>query len=100
MTQHTPSAEHTRFLADSTGRIVRLTAERPRRIMGHPEMAGQEPRVGETILGPDVVVASARQPTIHLFHKFYEHTPVSPKYLLVAVKSLDDDSFVITAFFH
>ncbi|MBI4171107.1 MAG: hypothetical protein HY514_05385 [Candidatus Aenigmarchaeota archaeon] len=34
-----------------------------------------------------------------MFYKLYDKTPVTRKYLLVAVKVLDKEGFVITAFF-
>lgn len=36
---------------------------------------------------------------IRLYHKLYEQTPVSRKYMPVAVKVVADDAFVVTAFF-
>jgi hypothetical protein len=35
----------------------------------------------------------------HHFYKWFDATPVSEKYLLVVVKFLNDEDFVVTAFF-
>ncbi len=88
-----------RELLDFTGRRIRLTAERWSHIQEHPEMRGQEDRIAETLREPDVVILSRRDPSVILYHKFFESTSVSSKYLMVAVKILHEDAFVITAFF-
>jgi hypothetical protein len=62
-------------------------------------MAGQETKIEETVVSPDIVIESRQDPSVRLYHKLYEETTVSWKYMLVAVKVLTDDEFVITAFF-
>jgi len=62
-------------------------------------MLGQEAKIHETVADPNVVVESRHDPSVRLYHKLYEQTSVSRKYMLVAVKILADDAFVITAFF-
>lgn len=62
-------------------------------------MIGQETKIEETLGNPDLVVESRQDPAVRLYHKMYEETPVTRKYMLVAVKVLADDAFVITAFF-
>jgi hypothetical protein len=37
--------------------------------------------------------------SVHLYYRLYERSPVGRKYLMVAVKIVSDDAFVITAFF-
>jgi len=86
-------------LIDYSGREIRLTDERASHILEHSEMVGQESKIDETLLVPDIVITSKYDATVHLYHKFYHRTPVSEKFLMVAVKILDDDAFVITAFF-
>lgn len=86
-------------LADFDGRTIRLTDERLAHILGHPEMQGQEQRIAETLLMPDSVILSHHDSTVHLYHKLFAETPVTCKYLVVVVKYLEQDAFVITAFF-
>lgn len=86
-------------LNDYTGRAIRLTEERWAHILEHPEMAGQRERVVETLAAPDVIIATAKDESVHAYQRLYEETPVTRKYLLVAVKILEDDAFVLTAFF-
>jgi len=88
-----------RVLTDFQGRGIRLTDERLAHIYEHPEMIGQDHRIEETLSAPDSIVLSNKDPTVHLYHRFFADTPVSPKYLVVVVKFLNDDAFIITAFF-
>ncbi|MFN3763662.1 MAG: hypothetical protein ACK4WK_10760, partial [Anaerolineae bacterium] len=60
------------LLRDFAGRAVRLTDERRVHILEHPEMDGEEYRIGETLSRPDSVVQSYRDPNVWLYHKFYE----------------------------
>ena len=85
-------------LRDFHGREIRLTDERLAHILEHPEMQGQEQRIAETLLTPHSVVLSHHDPAVHLYHRLFDETPVSQKYLVVVVKHLEQDAFVITAF--
>jgi len=86
-------------LRDFHGREIRLTAERLAHILEHPEMRGQEQRIAETLLTPHSVILSYHDPAVHLYHRLFDETPISRKYLVVVVKYLEQDAFVITAFF-
>ncbi len=48
---------------------------------------------------PDSVILSHHDSTVRLYHKLFAETPVTRKDLVVAVKYLEQDAFVITAFF-
>lgn len=87
------------ILADHKGRAIRLTDERLEHILEHSEMADQLERIKETIKSPSTIVATSADETVYVYHRFYEITPVTSKFLLVAVKLLEDDAFVLTAFF-
>jgi hypothetical protein len=88
-----------KVLQDCFGRAVRLTDERTAHILEHTEMEGQLDKLEEVLQEPEVVVRSQRDPNVHLYHKHYAVTPVTDKYLLVAVKVAENDAFVVTAFF-
>jgi len=51
-----------------------------------------------TLQDPDFVLYS-KDDDNYQYHKFFSETPVTEKHLLVVVKHLDDEGFVITAFF-
>ena len=87
------------ILSDFSGRSIRLTDERLAHVLEHLEMQGQEQRIAETLLTPHSVVQSHHDPAVPLYPKFYDETPVTRKYLVVVAKHLEQDAFVITAFF-
>ena len=62
-------------------------------------MVGQFERIQETIQMPQLVVTTIADETVQVYHRYYEITPVTSKFLLVVVKVLKDDAFVLTAFF-
>jgi len=85
-------------LTDVDGRTLRLTDERLVHIERRPEMVGQFTRIEETLAAPDEIRASNHDDEVRLYYRHYPETPVTEKYLLVVAR-LDDDPFVITAFF-
>ena len=89
----------TTVLHDRFDRDVRLTDERIAHILEHAEMVGQLDRVEKTVREPDIVVRSQCDPNVHLYHKHYSTTPVTEKDLLVAIKMMQTDAFVLTVFF-
>jgi len=62
-------------------------------------MEGQLDKLEEALQEPDVIVRSRRDPEVHLYHRHYATTPVTEKYLLVAVRITVQDALVVTAFF-
>lgn len=81
------------------GKLVRLDEERWSHVMEHPEMEGQLDRLRESLQDPDEVRRSIHDASVWLFYKHYADTPVTDKYLLVAVRILNDEGFIVTAFF-
>ena len=92
-------AKRTRRIIDYADRTVRLTDERLSHIHEHPEMVGQERRIREVLQKPDVVFTSHKDSSVHVYYKHYTRSPAGSKHLMVAVKNLEEDAFVITAFF-
>ncbi len=62
-------------------------------------MSGQIDKIRETLSDPEQIVRSITDPDVELFHRHYDTTPVTEKYLCVVVKILIDDLFIITAYF-
>jgi len=85
-------------LSDYEGRTVRLTDERWRHIQAHPELAGMQAAVAETLREPEVVIRSASDPLAKLYYRFYHRTIIGGKHLCVVVKVRQDDAFVVTAY--
>lgn len=81
-------------------RDIRFTDERENHIeQDHPEMVNQYNKIKATLRNPSIIVRSITDQKAELFYKNYKKTPVTEKYLCVVVKSLKDDSFIITAYF-
>jgi hypothetical protein len=86
-------------LTDYSGRKIRLTQERLHHLLQHPEMQGQVDRLEETLAQPEFVVSTVVDPSVLVYHRHYQTTPVTSKFLLVVVKQSAHDAFVLTAFF-
>ncbi|MBZ0279204.1 MAG: hypothetical protein K8L97_00605 [Anaerolineae bacterium] len=86
-------------LRDYQGRSIRLTGERWEHILVHPEMVEQRNRLEETLTQPDFVIETTKDQTVIAYHRLYPQTPVTRKYMLVLVKLLVDDAFIVTAFY-
>jgi hypothetical protein len=85
---------------DHEGRAIRLTDERWAHVLEqHGELQTQRDRIAETLADPDQVMATKADEKVHIYHRFYEQTPVTRKYLLVVVKILEGDAYVLTAHF-
>lgn len=64
----------------------------------HKELLGQESKIRLSLQDPDFVLYSQSDDN-YQYHRLFAKTPVSEKHLLVVVKHLDGEGFVITAFF-
>ena len=89
-----------RWFDDLYNRKVRFTDERFEHIENdHPEMSGQIDKIKETLTRPEMIIRSRTDSEVELFYRHYLSTPVTEKYMCVAVKIRGDDSFIITAYF-
>ena len=68
-------AGRTRRIIDYAVRIVRLTDERLGHIHEHSEMVGQERRIREVLQEPDVVFASHKDSSVHVYYRHYARGP-------------------------
>ena len=64
----------------------------------HEEMKNQTEKLRETLQSPEFIAYNESEDT-YRYYKFFPQTPVSQKHLLVHTKHLNDDGFIITAFF-
>lgn len=86
-------------ISQVTARRIRLTDEGRQHILDHPEMAGLELAIEETVRSPEKVVQSLADPSAQLLYRFFQETIVGPKWLCVVVKYTLEDAFVLTAYF-
>ena len=87
-----------RTLSDFEGRAIRLTEERRQHIVEHPEMAGLEAAIEDTLRRPATVIQSLSDPDARLYYRYYVGTGVGDKFLCVVVKLTGADGFVVTAY--
>ena len=87
-----------KILTDFQGHTVRLSDERWRHIVEHPEMAGMGAALEETLRSPELVIRSRRDPATALHYRYYLHTLVGGKWLCVVVKFGVIEPFVLTAY--
>jgi hypothetical protein len=85
-------------LLDFQNRAIRLSDERRQHILEHPEMAGLEAAIADTLREPEIVRRSRSDVTVALYYCYYTNTLVGNKWLCVVVKLLLDDAFVLTAY--
>lgn len=88
------------LLLDYQGRVIRLPGERWRHILNrHRDMADLEYAIGATLLAPEQIRRDATDPdTVRLYYKWFPVTPRGSKWVRVAVKFLNGDAYVLTAF--
>ncbi|MEK6819772.1 MAG: PBECR2 nuclease fold domain-containing protein [Nanoarchaeota archaeon] len=86
-------------IIDKSGRRIHLSKERWKHIIKkHPEVEEYE-LIKETIEKPDKITQYHKDETIYYFYKYYKHKPVFKKYLLVVVKYLNKEGYVLSAYF-
>ena len=72
-----------KILHDYQGLVIRLTDERLKHVLEHPEMRGLENAIEETLLRPEGVIQSFSDPQAKLYYRFYIGTRVGDKFLCV-----------------
>lgn len=87
-----------RALLDYLGLSIRLTDERYRHILEHPEMVGLDHEIEHAVAAPETVVESLSDSETRLYYRYLAETLVGAKQLCVVVKVRADDAFVITAY--
>ena len=81
------------------GKNVRLTLVQWAYIkLKHPELSSQENKMIETLKNPDMIYNSPHEENFH-YLKLFRQTPLGEKYLLLIVKHLNGEGFIITGFF-
>lgn len=87
------------IISSQNGVPVRLTTERWQHIVHrHPEMAEQQERVLETVVEPELIQRGDYGELLAI--RFYRHTPLTNKYLVVVYREVNrNDGFILTAYF-
>ena len=81
------------------GRTLRLTNEGWSHICTvHPELKKELNKVKQTVKTPDLIKQGNRADTF-TFYKFFSKTIVSPKHLVLVIKYLNIEGFLLTGYF-
>ena len=87
-------------ITSEIGKRVVLTRSRYNHIcQRHPEVFGVIEKMVETLVSPQTIRRSTYDEAVWLFYRFFETTPVTEKYLMVAVRILNNEGFVVTSYF-
>ena len=86
-------------IIDKTGKKVHLPKERWSHILEHPRMDyNQLENIQLTLKNPLTIRYEDDESVLYFYKEFKHHDP-SERYLLVGVKYLNGDGFIITSFF-
>ena len=93
--------DHIFEIKDNSGRLIRLTKERRIHIKSdHPEMTNELDNLKAVVsCGPKFTKTSEYDDNVMFYYRYYKDKKSGAKYLLTAVKHLNGDGFVITAFY-
>ena len=76
------------ILKDYRNLFLRLTDERKRHILEHPEMISMFDSTDHTLSHPGKVIQSLSDPTVQLYYRFYQNTVLGDKHLCVMLKGI------------
>jgi|SRR3989344_2956393 len=87
-------------ITDKTGRKIRLPNKQWRHIMKkHPYMEKYLEEIKETLKIPDKITEYSPDETIRYYYRRYKYVKSPNYFILVIVKYLNGEGFVITAYF-
>jgi len=84
-------------ITDKTRRKIHLSTERWKHIVKeHPDISNKIEHIKETLISPILVKNSKYDTRVRFYYKYYKYRL---EYLLVSVKYLNGNGFIITAFY-
>lgn len=87
-------------IKDKSGRDIYLSKERWTHInQEHPEVSGYIEEIKETLKSPTKIKTYEYDGDIRYYYNYYKSRESPSKYLLIIVKYLNGDGFIITAYF-
>ena len=85
---------------DKTGRKLRMTDWNWEHIIRrHPEISSEKERIIETLEKPDKITDSLKDEKARFYYKCYKQRQSQNKFMMVLVKYLNGDGFIISAHF-
>ncbi len=86
-------------ISDKRGKIIHLSKERYSHILRHPKMNDTLEEIKNTIINPTTVRINEDDESVVYYYKDFKNNDPEERYLLVSVKYLNGEGFVITSFF-
>ena len=84
---------------DKTSRKIHLSKERYKHIQKHPHMYDSLEIIKIAIQNPTTIRYNEEDNKVAFFYREFKENDISEKYLLVSVKYLNGDGFIITSFY-
>lgn len=83
---------------DKSGRQIHLSDKQLKHIVKHPEMQEKTivERIQETVKNPNTIISDKYNLNKHVYYRYYKD---QKQYLLVSVKYLNGEGFIITSFY-
>ena len=86
-------------ITDKNGKRIHLSKERWRHISKHPHMHDQLENIKSTIQNPITIRCNEDDESVAYYYKEFKNNDSEERYLLVSVKYLNGNGFIITSFF-
>jgi len=92
---------NTKFeVIDKSGRKLRMTGWNWEHIIRrHPNISTEKEKIIETLKNPDKITISLKDEKARFYYKYYKNRKSINKFLMVLVKYLNGEGFVISAHF-
>jgi hypothetical protein len=86
-------------IVDKSGKSVHLSKERYKHIQRHPLMEDSQEIIKSAIENPVTIRFNESDESIKYFYKEFKERDPLERYLLVSVKYLNGNGFIITSFY-
>jgi len=87
-------------IIDKTGRKIRLAKKQHSHICKkHSMISNYFEEIKETLIKPDKIIESKDDENVRFYYKFYKKLKVPYQNILVIVKYLNGEGFIISAYF-
>jgi len=87
-------------VVDKSGRKIRLTKKQwSHTLRKHPSLSDYLEEIKETLQNPIAITYSDADKDVRFYYRYYKHLPSPHKYLLVIVKYLNGEGFIISTYF-
>ena len=87
-------------IVDKKGRKIRMTGWNWEHIIRrHPNISSEKEKIIEPRENPDKITNSLKDEKARFYYKYYKHRKSKNKFLMILVKYLNGDGFIISAHF-